>query len=153
MKKIISIFLSIFTMMMLILPCSAVGVKEAAEKDVFWLADGGYVEIITESCTTFAFGTITKSKHYIRHNGDGDTLWDAKLTGTFTYDGTTSSCTNSSCSVAVYRSNWYVVSKSATKSGNTAYATVTMGRKVLGVTVDKETFNITLKCDKDGNVS
>lgn len=39
------------------------------------------------------------------------------------------------------------------KSGNTATADLVMGRKFLGITVQKETLNMTLTCDANGNLS
>ena len=41
--------------------------------------------------------SITGSKNYYYLDGDGNISWDAVITGTFTFNGTTSYCTASSC--------------------------------------------------------
>ena len=87
------------------------------------------------------------------YNSADELLWKAVLTGTFTYNGTSATCTASSCNVIIYDSDWHEISKSATKSSNTASASVTMGRKFLGITIDKETFYLSLSCDKNGVLS
>ena len=58
-----------------------------------------------------------------------------------------------SCSVSISDSSWYVVSRTASRSGNTATANLTMGRRALGVTVSTSNYTITLSCDKSGNLS
>lgn len=79
--------------------------------------------------------------------------WKITLTGSFTYTGTGSTCTASSCNVTIYNSVWSVASKSATKSGNTAYCSARMVKKYLGATILEKPCNFTLTCDKNGNVS
>ena len=86
-------------------------------------------------------------------NADGTTDWKAVLSGTFTYNGTTATCTASSVSVTVYADNWYEVSKTAGKSGASATGSVTMGRKILGITIAKETYDMTLTCSPTGTLS
>lgn len=75
------------------------------------------------------------------------------LNGTYTYDGATSSCTAATCSVAVYDDGWNLDTKYAYRSGDTAYASVTMCHMVLGVMVEKSTCKLTHTCDKNGNFS
>lgn len=54
--------------------------------------------------------------------------------------------------VTVYNSNWYTVSKTTTRSGNTATGVLTMGKKVLGITISQPTYTTTLTCDRNGNL-
>ena len=75
------------------------------------------------------------------------------VSGTFSYTGSSATCTASSCDVTIYDSAWYIVSKSASKSGNKATASVTMGYKALGVTVNKVPISMSLSCDANGNLS
>lgn len=124
-----------------------------AEEEVIYFDDGSYIVITVESISTRASGTKSGSKTLKYTGSDGELEWKAVLSGTFTYNGTSATCTSSSCNVTIYASNWYEVSKTVTKSGNTASASVTMGRKVLGITVEKETYPLSLSCDKDGNLS
>ena len=109
------------------------------------------VELNTNSDTARA--TVSKSKVATRYSDDDEMQWQIRLSGSFTYNGTTASCTSSSCTVTIYNNAWYMDSKTAWASSNTAYATVEMGRKLLGVTVKRETVDLTLTCDKNGNFS
>jgi len=120
---------------------------------IIYFEDGSYiVETFVESN---ARSSYEKSGSKVRtfYDRDGNAAWKAVLNGTFTYNGTSATCTNASVSVNIYDSNWYMISKSASKSGNTATGTVEMGYKTLGVTTRNVTTDLTLTCDKDGNLS
>ena len=95
---------------------------------------------------------MTKAKNYVYKNENNIEQWKITLTGSFTYTGTGSTCTASSCNVTIYNSIWSVASKSATKSGNTAYCSARMVKKYLGATILEKPCNFTLTCDKNGNV-
>ena len=100
-----------------------------------------------------AASSKTGQKIYTYHATSDTILWEATLSAAFSYTGDTAHCTASECNIVVYNSNWYEVSNTATRSGNVASAEFTMGRKVLGITVSKDTYNLSLACDKDGNLS
>ena len=97
--------------------------------------------------------SLTAQKPYYHCNSSGTVLWTATVTGTFTYNGSTSSCTNASYSTQVYNSSWSEQSGTAYPSGNTAIADVVMMRKLLFIVVETVPVTITLTCDKNGNVS
>lgn len=126
---------------------------QVVDEEIIYLEDGRYIVIVTEESVSRASGTKTGSRTYYGNTSDGTTEWKAVLTGTFTYNGTTATCTNSSVSVTVYANNWYEVSKTAGKSGASATGSVTMGRKVLGITVAKETYDLSLTCSPTGTLS
>ena len=86
------------------------------------------------------------------YNSDGISKWNAVLTGSFSYNGSSATCSSSSVDVTIFDSNWYVISKSASKSGNTASASVTMGCSYDGIMTTIPA-NLSLKCDKNGNLS
>lgn len=115
--------------------------------------DGSYMTERVVSSQTRASGTKSGSKDKVYYNGNGEAEWKVTVSGTFTYTGSSSTCTSASCSVTIYNSDWYTISKSATKSGNTATAYVTMGEKLLGVKVDEVSTSVSLKCDANGNLS
>lgn len=117
------------------------------------LDNGDFIIVTTEVYETRATQTKSASRKYSYTTSSGDVEWVITLNGTFTYTGTTSTCTASSCTVTINDNSWYVVSKSASKSGSTATANVTMGRKVLGITITKKDYTLTLTCDKNGNLS
>jgi len=100
-----------------------------------------------------ASGKVTGNKISTHYDSGGTMEWEVILTGSFSYTGSSSSCTSASISTTVYDSTWYTVSKNSSKSGNTAYGSATMARKVLGVTVQNFPVSISLSCDADGNLS
>lgn len=151
-RRIIAFILAVSMIMLIPLSVSASEVNTYSE-EVVWFEDGSSLVITILVNNSRTSGTKSGTKQYTYRDSNGDLSWIAQLNGTFTYNGTTSTCTASSCNVTIYDSSWYNISKSASKSGNTATATVTMGLKVLGVTISKPTHNLTLTCDKDGNLS
>ena len=153
MKRLISLILAVLTIVLMFPAVTAYAAQDEVLEEIIWLDNDSYIKVTTQTISTYASGTVTKSKSYTCYTGD-DAQWEITLNGTFTYNGVTSTCTSSSCDVSIYNStNWYVVSKSANKSGNTATATATIGYRVLGITTRKDTYDLTLTCDKNGNVS
>lgn len=148
MKRIISVFLAI----VLFIFAVPFGVY-AEEYSVIILEDGSYFTVEIEELGQRASGTKSGTKTYTYNSSSGTALWKAVVSGTFTYTGSSATCTASSCDVTIYDSDWYVVSKSASKSANNAIASVTMGQKVLGITVSKRTASLQLTCDASGNLS
>lgn len=123
------------------------------ESKVVYFDDGSYMTVEVIANGMRASGTVTGNKSSTYYDSDGTVKWKAVLTGSFTYTGSSATCTTASVNTTVYDSSWYTVSKSASKSGNTASASVTMGRKVAGVTVAKASADMTLTCDANGNLS
>lgn len=148
MKRIVSIILTI-VLLISIVPF----VVCADEFGVIMLKDGSYFTVEVEESVQRASGTKSGTKTYTYNSSSGTALWKAVLSGTFTYTGLDATCTVSSCDVTIYDSDWYVVSKSASKSANSATASVTMGQKVLGITVSKRTASLQLTCDANGYLS
>ena len=93
------------------------------------------------------------SKTYTYYSNTGAVEWSATLTASFSYTGSTSSCTSANCTVSISNNSWYLISKTCTKSGNAATANVTMGLKYLGKTVQTIPITITLSCDANGNLA
>ena len=120
---------------------------------VIYFDDGSYLVETIQVREMRASGTKSGTKTKAFYGSDDELEWKAILQGKFTYTGSSSSCTSSSCNVTIYDSAWYTVSKSATKSGNTANASVTMGEKLICVTVRKVSTNLSLSCDANGNLS
>ena len=110
-----------------------------------------FEEVITNGAR--ASGSKSGSKPYTYYDSDGKTLWKATLTGSFTYNGSTATCTSSRVDVTIYDSTWHTASKSSNKSGNTASASVTMEKRQLGITVTSKSVSMSLSCDKNGNLS
>lgn len=125
----------------------------ASEREFIYQDDGSYiiVELINKGAR--ASGTISGGKAYTYYGSNGASAWKAVLNGTFNYTGSGATCTASSVDVTIYDSSWYIISKSANKSGSTATGSVTMGLKSAGVTVSRVPVSLTLSCDANGNLS
>ena len=152
MKKIFCLFI-VCVLFASIVPFAGQAAENDKVENIFYLSDGSYIIVEVTASLARASGTVTGTKTYTCKTEDGTALWRAVLTGKFSYTGSSASCTSSSCSVTIYDSAWYTVSKTATKNGNTATASVTMGKKMLGVTVRKVPITINLVCDANGNIS
>lgn len=152
MKRLLSFFLASVMLLAFPITASAIEFKVVSEETI-WFENGSSMIITIQESNTRSSGTKSGSARYTFRDDNGKTCWIATLSGTFTYNGTSATCTSSSVNVSISDNAWYLISKSAAKSGNTATATVTMGLKVLGITVSKPTYNLTLTCDKDGNLS
>ncbi len=151
MKRFICYFLFV-VMIFALFPLEVCAISDDTVNTIY-LDDGAYIIVTIYENGSRASGTKSGTARYDYYASDGDKEWTATLNGTFTYNGTSATCTSSSCSVSISNSAWYLISKSASKSGNTATASVNMGRKILGVTTDKEYIDLSLSCDANGNLS
>lgn len=160
MKKCISLFIVLITVISMLSVPSALAQEppSADEPQIIVYEDGSYLVITREPsnaqvASTAKTTTETHTKTATYYSQSGDVEWKVEVVGTFTYDGTTATCTTAICTASIYNKKWYVVSKSASKSKNVAYGYAVMGYKTLGVTVDKKTCNLALTCDPNGNFS
>lgn len=157
MKK--NIFLSLLlTFVMLI---SSVSVSASAYEDnqnnvfVEYLNDGSYIITNTVKITNNSRAYTKQGYRTATYYNSNDVVqWTYTLNATFSYNpGVSSTCTSVSDSYSISNDNWYIDSHSCWKSGNTAYGTVTMKHKLLGVTTQTVTRDISLSCDSYGNLS
>lgn len=117
--------------------------------------DGSYLvtSIIQDDVSIFATNTKTSSKKNEYFNSSGELMWDAIITGTFVYTGTTSTCTSSSITYNVHNSNWKITSATSAESGNKAIGYITAKRYFVGIPVQTVEETITLTCSADGTLS
>ena len=115
--------------------------------------DGSYITEKVLSVQTRAGGTASGSKERNQYDSNGNLCWKVILSASFTYTGSSATCTSANCSVVCYSSDWYVISKGSGKSGSTASASATMGEMEGGVTVRRVTAYLTIQCDGNGNLS
>lgn len=127
--------------------------------DIEYLSDGYYVvttissdEFITPNAnilTTYSTSkTKTATKHSTYYNSSNKPLWTVNLSATFSYNGSTSTCTKVSCSVSDIKNGWSLVSKSASKSGNKATGKIQM-HQTGGGNISK---TITMTCNSNGTL-
>lgn len=162
MKKIISTILAfaLFITALVVIPDSTAKadtisfpVNETTTYEYF--EDGSYymttLVILPSTERTTTNITVQKTGGYL--NSDNEVIWSATLTGKFTYNGSTSSCTDASISTYFNSTVWKLTSSSASKSGSTASGTATAKAYYLGVPVATKSVSLSITCDKDGNLS
>ena len=130
---------------------NAASYGEEVVTEVF--ADGSYETESIYKMQTRAGGTISGSKVRNHYDSKGTLCWQFVLNGSFSYKCSSATCTSSTCSASIYSQGWYVISKNASKSGNTASANATMGESSGGVLANQVSASLTLRCDKNGNLS
>lgn len=121
--------------------------------DYEYLSDGSFYKTIIYEENILSRATHTSSKITTFYNADKEAMWYVKVTGTFSYNGSTSKCTSATANAGSYVNTWRIASKSASHSGSTAMATATAERLFVGVTVETLTKSVSLSCDKNGNLS
>ena len=121
--------------------------------ETIYFEDGSYLVTEMMISNSRASGSVNGSKPSTYYNSSGVAQWKVVLSGSFSFTGSTSSCTSSSMDVIILDSSWYTISKNATRGGNSATGSATIGEKVGGVTVTKIPVNLTLSCDANGNLS
>lgn len=150
MKRIVSCLLMAIFMLNVM---SQIGNAEENTAEIIVFEDGSYLTIEIIHDIIRASGNKTANKVHTYYDSANSAQWKTVLTGSFSYTGSSSSCTASSVSTTIYDSSWYVISERASKSGNTATASVTMGDKLAGVTVTRIPVHLSLSCDANGNLS
>ena len=71
----------------------------------------------------------------------------------FTYNGSTSSCTSADVTAESNSSSWKVTNKSSWKSGNTGYASATGHQyNILGMETNTLSRTVSISCTKNGNL-
>lgn len=153
MRRIVSVLLIMLSLLWADTVGYAAPAQDGTSRQVILTEDGGYLVIELTDGEKVTRGTTAKTKTYTQYSEDNAIVWKASLTGSFTYDGRYATCTASSCAVTVYDSAWYTISKTAWAEDNIAKATIEMGQKMLGVTVRQVTQNLSMVCDRYGNVS
>ena len=122
--------------------------------NIIYLDDGSYFIVEIEEASSRATNSKTATKNYTYYNTGNVAQWKISLTASFTYDGTSATCTSTSTSYTIYvTSMWAFGSKSSSKSGNTATGRFVMLLKLDGTVPLEVPRNITLSCDKNGNLS
>lgn len=157
MKRVISVILSILMLAMTLgTYASAISEPQEAAYTSYttYFEDGSYIitTISEESSITRAASSKTGQKTATFYNSDNVAQWSATLKGTFTYNGSSATCTASSITHKIYSSNWKIASASATKSGNKATGKATAKRYLI-VPVQTVEKTITLTCSASGVLS
>lgn len=161
MKKIASLLLLVITITFLeptIIKASGSYIEPSCE--IVYLDGGYYIEttleevpiynIVSPQSTKSNAITITKTAKY--KNKSGTTLWSVSITATFSYNGTSSQCTQYYHSASAPAATWRIKSVSSYKNGNSATAIAIATHTIENQSQDI-TKSVTIQCSKDGVVS
>lgn len=131
---------------------------EIIYQTIEWLDDDTYQVITLAQNTTPSYSpfratsSTSGSKTCTAYNSSHEKLYEFSVIGSFTYTGSSSSCTSAAISEVIYLSSWSVESKSSSKSGNSAIGNWTFIRKMLFIIVETQEPSLTLSCDKNGDL-
>ena len=147
MKKIITSIFIAFMMITTIIPVNALEENMSIE----YLSNGDYIETtIVSNINTLARSSKSGTKTEKYKNASGEVMWSISVTGTFSYNGSSCTCTKATVSTTKPSSMWSLSNKKASKSGNKAIASVT-GKKISAGT--SVTRTVTLTCSPTGKLS
>jgi len=161
MKKVISIItILVFSILPLSFGVVAVEPDEisqlAQNQNITYYIDGSYViSTLSDDSSQNAAKASTKvgSRTNSFFNSNNVLQWTVKVTGTFSYTGSTSTCTASSVSYTIYNDSWKMKSAVASKSGATAIGDFTVKYYLLLIPVQTEILRLTVKCSPSGVLS
>ncbi|WP_270640998.1 hypothetical protein [Longibaculum muris] len=117
--------------------------------------DGSYIETIIEQNYLFTRASTTSgSKTSIFKDSEEKVLWTIKVSGSFSYNGSSATCTSSSISTTCPASNWKLSNKKSWKSGASAYASATAKQYTfLGICTNTVDRTLKLTCSSSGKLS
>lgn len=151
-RKGLAITLSILTLIVILLPSSAakdtLSVTVTTEVELLPNGDSIETELITYTELGGAKATKIGQKTKSYKNSSGTVMWSVTVYGTFSYTGSSATCTSASRSTTCPGSGWTIVSSSASKSGNTATAKATAGYNN-----SHYSLTVSLKCSANGTLS
>lgn len=97
--------------------------------------------------------TKTGSKTVYYKNANNETLWYVKVTATFSYNGSTSTCKSASVTANSNNSSWKVSNKKSSYSGNHGTASATGKKYLFGIVTSTINRSVTLTCLPNGTLS
>lgn len=157
MKKILSSLISIFLLFSFIISAQATDIIDTSNDYtvVEYFSDGSYITttIVEDTIMTRSSNTKSGTKTVTYSDSDGEVLWKAFLKGTFTYNGSSSSCTASSITHSIYDTDWKITSATASRSGNKAIGDITAKRYFIGIPTATIEKTVTLSCSANGTLS
>lgn len=145
--------LLVFILLLNLLVSVNVQAKEQAGTEKIVFSDGSYILSEITVIQSRAASVRKADRYYDYYNAKDVRQWRATLTGTFTYDGTTSSCTAVSTNFTVYASGWTLDSVSEHKIGNQAIGDFYISYSPLPGDYFETSVRVQLTCDKNGNLS
>lgn len=135
----------------LLIPISSIKANDV-DCSVVQVNENFYMEtIIYEKNVTRSTKSGTKTVNY--RNAAGTIVWSVSVHGNFTYNGNTSSCTSSTVSTTCPSNVWKIISKSSSKSNNTAIGRATAKLYSNGIPIQTLSREVRLSCSSSVKLS
>lgn len=152
MKKAISLFSTISILLVMLPTVAFANEKNTTDSYIDYFEDGSYIvtEIETSTISTFSTSSTSKTKTSTYYDDNDNKLWTICLAATFSYTGSSATCTKATTSYSIYNSYWKVTKGTASRSGRTATGDFTVKKYVLGVPVKTINKTLTLTCSNTG---
>ena len=153
MKKFSSIILALLFIITSSICSFASQISINSNNETIKYEDGSYVIIsITTDHNDFYTTSKSAKKDYKFFNSKDELQWTATVYGTFSFNGTTSSCIKASTAYKIYNKSWKVKNSTASKKNNSAIGNFTIKHYMIGIPVQTETFKVTLSCKPNGTL-
>lgn len=134
-KKLSVLFLCL--LMLFSCPLTALASEnETTEVDVEYFDDGSY--LVTETTfdnTLTRASTKSATRRLTYFNANDVSEWYFELSATFSYTGSSVTCTRADVATKIYNDQWKVKDTSSSKSGGKATGTIEIKYTVMGVTI------------------
>ncbi|MGN0413957.1 MAG: hypothetical protein ACI4FX_00525 [Agathobacter sp.] len=147
-------FLSVFSLLLInttpvfAAQCNSSIISSTYYTETIIMDEPNYLYNLSTSSTSH---TITKTKTTNMKDVNGSIVWSVSVTGTFTYNGDTSTCIKSSHKAFSYASSWKIKTVSSSQRKNSATA-VAIATHSSGQLSRDFTQSVTISCSKDGTV-
>ncbi len=158
MKKILSFTLSII-IILFIFPINTYAKYDNTiiSQKIEYLNNGFYIiktlTVDAQNNQIRTSSTKTGSKTIIIYNSNDEAMVTLKLTASFSYTGTSATCTNVVPSYTIHNSYWKVPIAIGTKNGNSAIGQFTAKKYWLGLLVQTINESTTITCSNTGVLS
>jgi hypothetical protein len=153
MKKYLSVMITMVVVCVLFVSNASIAAYDDTTQETtttyVYLDNGDYIETTIISNTSPSRSSINATKTSVCKNSSDEPLWSVSITATFTYNGTSSSCTYASGSSETF-SNWQVTAPTVRVSGASATSSATGRIYLLGFLISEKTLFVTLSCSPTG---
>ena len=149
MKKTLILLFSFLFIFASTFPVKASEIQSINSTNIIEIFDDGSYIVATLSRSS---STKSAKRTYTYKTSSGKILWTITVTGTFTYNGSSSSCTKASVSTTCPSITFKLASKSATKHNSTATATASFKQYNDSVYLRTITRSVSISCDKSGKL-
>ena len=149
-KKVFAVFMIMLLIVSLAVPVFAADNNaNVVSRKVERYDDGSYAVITTYNDSTARANEVSGHRDYEYYVGGG-LAWTFTVHGSFSYNGSSATCTAASYTYSINKSEWYRVKGEAYPSGSAAIAKGTMRRTTDG----REVYpRVTITCTANGVLS